>query len=122
MLRRILTFTFALLLFALAFSIPDAARGPAPPDIISAQHGAPLLVMANLFLPRAAIAQAAAVRDTGPGAVDTTPASARVATDDSNHFTRNAVGGLVFIVFALLVVVLVKRGRSSYNGNGARTS
>ncbi len=112
MLRRILTFTFALLLFALAFSIPDAARGPAPPNITSVQRESPaLLVMGNLFLPRAAIAQAVA-HDTGAGTVDTTPASALATPDKSSHSLRNVFGGLALIGLAILVVLFFRRRKS----------
>lgn len=127
MLRRFSTCLFALLLFALAFSIPISARGSAPPDVGQVQRASqPILVIANLFLPRAAIAQAAVASasaqtiadnpnpvDTGPGPVDTAPSSERIP-DKSTHSRAIIYGSVAAIgVLAVTALLLSRRSRSN---------
>lgn len=133
MLRRFST-CFALLIFALAFSIPIDARGTAPPDVASVERASqPLLVIANLFLPRAAIAQATAsasaqtiadnptpILDSGAGPVDSTPASERVP-DKSSH-SRAIVYSSVAAIGVLAATAFLLSRRTRSNGGGATGS
>lgn len=100
MLRRILPFSFALLLFALAFSLP-IKRSNAPPQF------------ASLILPNDILAQAS--RDTVDtlGGVTARPIVAPVRADSarppSNHSRAILISTLVLIVVVCLAVWLLSR-------------
>jgi hypothetical protein len=126
MLRRLFTITFALLLFALAFSIP---RSTAPPDSVSPA----VRIVANLFLPQIAIAQATAsapaqtqadnptsvaVIDTGPGTVDTLSKSEQVVDDKSSHSHAIIWGCLALIVVVALAAWFISRRSNNGSGGG----
>lgn len=114
MLRRILGFTFALLLFALAFSIPD--RTTAPSDLISGKSESPGLIVAALFLPQTAIAQATA---SAPGqtVADT---SARSAPADQSGRSHALLWGTLALVAVLIAGAwfATKRSRNGASGGG----
>lgn len=123
MLRRFSTCLFAPLLFALAFSIP---RSTAPP----VQKSSALSIVANLFLPHVAIAQATASAsaqtiadnpnpvDTGPGPVDTAPSSERIP-DKSTHSRAILYGSVAAIgVLTATALLLSRRSRSNASGGG----
>lgn len=109
MLRRILSFTFALLLFALAFSIGVPDRPTAPSELISGKSESPGLIAAALFLPQTAIAQTTASAP-GQAIADT---SARAAPADQSGRSHALLWGTFALIAAVSFVAwLLNRRRN----------
>jgi cytochrome oxidase assembly protein ShyY1 len=95
MLRRILGFTFTLLIFALAFSIGVPDRTTTPSDLITVQSESPgSRIVAALFLPHVALAQSTAAKEIVVG-----PPVAAVDNGDHSY-------AILWVTLAVVAVVL----------------